>query len=395
MCVDLFDLNTGTMLIVLILGQLTTGILVVSYSARRKSTAVNVFLLSKLFQLAAWIMVVLRVVTPSMILKIAANGTLFIGVALELTALLILKNSYTKIRKQAYIGLLIVCALVFIAVAASYTGESARIAAASLVGAVLMAFPVYVLFTDGKSSLLQRVVAAFYGVTILFLLCRAYGALSSDITMDLSSSNFFNTGLFLLLYLVMLAGSVGFILMDKEKTDQEMLRAASLDGLTNIYNRRNFVMRSREVIALCIRKREEISCLLIDIDDFKQINDEHGHYAGDAILIHFADILKKSLRSYDVFGRYGGDEFSVLLPETDREESIRIAERLRKAIEDSWAGTDSEIKYTVSIGAATIASDRETNIETLYKLSDDALYAAKMKGKNRVFHAHAHGASEE
>lgn len=395
MCVDLFDLNTGTMLIVLILGQLTTGILVVSYSARRKSTAVNVFLLSKLFQLAAWIMVVLRVVTPSMILKIAANGTLFIGVALELTALLILKNSYTKIRKQAYIGLLIVCALVFIAVAASYTGESARIAAASLVGAVLMAFPVYVLFTDGKSSLLQRVVAAFYGVTILFLLCRAYGALSSDITMDLSSSDFFNTGLFLLLYLVMLGGSVGFILMDKEKTDHEILRAASLDGLTNIYNRRNFVMRSGEAIALCIRKREEISCLLIDIDDFKQINDEHGHYAGDAILIHFADILKKSLRSYDVFGRYGGDEFSVLLPETDREESIRIAERLRKAIEDSWAGTDSEIKYTVSIGAATIASDRETNIETLYKLSDDALYAAKMKGKNRVFHAHAHGASEE
>jgi len=393
--VDLFDLNMGTMLVVLILGQLTTGILVISYSARRKSTAVNAFLLSKLFQLAAWIMVVLRVVTPSMVLKTAANGTLFIGVALELIALLILKNSYTKTRKKAYIGLLIVCALVFIAVAASYAAESTRIAAASLVGAVLMAFPVYVLFADGKSSLIQRMVAAFYGVTILFLLFRAYGALTSDITMDLSSSNFLNTGLLILLYLVMLGGSVGFILMDKEKTDLEMLRAASLDGLTNIYNRRNFVMRASQVISLCARKQELISCLLIDIDDFKQINDEHGHYAGDIILIHLADTLKKLLRDYDVFGRYGGDEFSVLLPETDEEESIRIAERLRKAIEDSLVGTDSEIKYTVSIGAATVASDRETNIETLYKLSDDALYAAKMKGKNRVFHANAQGACKE
>lgn len=382
---DLFNVNIGAMLIVLILGHFSTGILVISYTTKhKKSKAVNVFLLSKLFQSAAWIMLGLRVITPSMVLKIAGNSILFIGAALELIALLILKNSCTKTPKMAYAGLLIVCIIVFILVVAFDTTESTRIAFASMIAAALMAFPVYMLYADKKSSLLQKVIATFYGVTILFLLCRAYAALTSDIDMNLSSTNIFNTWLFLLLYLVMLAGSVGFILLDKEKMDLEMFRAASFDDLTNILNRRTFILRSKEVISLFARRQKQISYLLIDIDDFKKINDEHGHYVGDIVLIDFADTIKKLLRNYDLFGRYGGEEFAVLLPGTDEEESIEIAERLRKAIENSSVNADPEIKYTVSIGAATITPDRETNIDILYKLSDNALYLAKMQGKNRV-----------
>ncbi len=383
---DLFNVDLGAILIILILGHFSTSILVVSYTAKHKSKTINVFLLSKLFQSTAWIMIALRVITSSMVLKIAAHSFLFIGAALELIALLMLKNSYTKAKKKAYTGLLIICVFVFILVTAYDTSESTRIAFASIVAAVLMAFPVYVLYADKKSSLLQKVITAFYSVTILFLLCRAYAALTSDIDMHLSSTNIFNTGLFLLLYLVMLVGSVGFILLDKEKLDSELLRAASFDELTNILNRRTFILRSKEVISLFVRRREPLSFLLIDIDNFKKINDAHGHYVGDVVLKDFADTVSKLLRNYDLFGRYGGEEFAVLLPGADKEGAIKIAERLRKAIEDSSIGTNPEIKYTISIGVVTIAPDRETTVDMLYKLSDNALYAAKMKGKNRVLH---------
>lgn len=385
----LLNLNLGAMLIILILGHFTTGILVISYTAKHnKSKAVDVFLLSKLFQSAAWIMLGLRVITPSMVLKIAGNYVLFIGAALELIALLILKDSFTGTKKKACIGLLIACTIVFILVAACNTTESTRIAFASVITAVMMAFPVYLLYTEKNSSALQKTIAAFYGVTILFLLGRAYAALTSAIDMNLSSTNIFNTWLLLLLYLVMLAGGVGFILLDKEKMDLEIIRVASFDELTNTLNRRTFILRSKEVISLFARRQEPISFLQIDIDDFKKINDAHGHYVGDIVLKYFADTVKRHLRNYDLFGRHGGEEFAVLLPGTGMKESVEIAERLRKAIENSSVNVDLPIKYTISIGVATIDPDRETTLDMLYKLSDDALYLAKTQGKNQVAWLH-------
>lgn len=382
---ELLNLNMGNMLIVLILGHFSTGLLVISYTAKHdKSKAVKMFLLSKLFQSAAWIMIGLRVITSSMFLKIAGHSVLFIGAALEVIALLILKNSYTKTQKKVYLFVLIGCIILSIFITAYDTSGRTRIAFASMIAAVLIAFPVYVLYSDKKASLLQKVVASFYGVTILFLICRAYAALTSNIDMNISSTNIFNTGLFLLLYLIMIGSSTGFILLDKEKMDLEILRAASYDELTNVLNRRTFILRSKEIISLFARRQEQISYLLIDIDDFKKINDRHGHYMGDMVLINFADTIRRLLRNYDLFGRYGGEEFAVLLPGTDEEESMKIAERLRKTIENCSFNTDPEIKYTVSIGAVTVTPDRETNIDMLYKLSDKALYLAKMQGKNRV-----------
>ena len=248
----------------------------------------------------------------------------------------------------------------------------------------MMAFPVYVLCTDRNASPLQRVIAMFYAATVLFLLCRAYAAFTTDMNLDISSTNFFNVGLFLLLYLAMLAGSVGFILLDKEKMDQELLRAASYDGLTNVFNRSAFIQRAKDAISLFARRQEPISYLLVDIDDFKKINDEYGHFTGDIVLVHFADTIRSILRDYDLFGRYGGEEFAIMLPGADEEEAFGIAERLRMAIGDSTINVDSEIKYTISIGVATMVPDRETSVDMLYKLSDSALYVAKMQGKNRV-----------
>ncbi|MDX9871050.1 MAG: GGDEF domain-containing protein [Clostridia bacterium] len=170
--------------------------------------------------------------------------------------------------------------------------------------------------------------------------------------------------------------------MDKENLDSELLKAASLDGLTGTLNRKTFIARSKDIIFLYARKQEQISYLLIDIDDFKKINDRHGHYVGDIVLQEFADTIRKQLRNYDLLGRYGGEEFAVLLPGTGEKEAIGIAERLRTVIESSSVHADPEVKYTASIGVSTITPDKDTNIDILYQLSDRALYTAKKQGKN-------------
>ena len=137
------------------------------------------------------------------------------------------------------------------------------------------------------------------------------------------------------MYIVMLVGGMGFILLAKEKSDLELIKAATLDHMTNIYNRGTFIRHAREAISLHVRKRTPISLLLMDLDNFKKVNDTYGHHTGDIVLTRFAEDIKKQLRSYDLFGRFGGEEFVLLLPETDENAAAEVAERLRKHIEEN------------------------------------------------------------
>lgn len=379
----LFNINMATILIVLVLGHLLTGALIIAYTwQQNRSKAVNMFLLSKLLQPAAWVMLGVRGFVPSMVLVAVGNSTLFIGAALELIALMILKGNYTETVRRSYRVLLIGFTMVFIAVTACGFPENVRITFASSITAILMIFPVFKLFIDKNASKLQKVIAVLYSLTILFLIFRAIAALTTDLDMNLASTSIFNTWLFLLLYIVMLVGSTGFILLDKEKQDAELLKSASYDGLTNILNRKTFILRSKELISSSLRKHEKISFLLIDIDDFKKINDKYGHFVGDAVLQDFADTLKKQLGNQDLFGRYGGEEFAILLPGSDERNVEEAAERLRLTVENSTVDADLKIKYTISIGFYSVLPDEGTDIDMLYKLCDQALYLAKSHGKN-------------
>jgi len=162
---------------------------------------------------------------------------------------------------------------------------------------------------------------------------------------------------------------------------QELSRT---DGLTKVFNRRYFEELGAREISLAKRTRCPVSLLMLDLDHFKAINDRHGHTAGDGILVEFAKRIKKNLRAEEIVGRYGGEEFLVLLSNTDSSQALEAAQRIRLAVSESPVLTEKQqIRFTVSIGVATsLNGDRD--LHGLLKSADKALYQAKEKGRNRV-----------
>ena len=157
------------------------------------------------------------------------------------------------------------------------------------------------------------------------------------------------------------------------------------DQLTKIHNRRFFDDKLSEYSFLTLRFKQELSCIMADIDHFKKFNDTYGHQAGDHILTNFAKIINSHTRRTDVCARYGGEEFVLLLPNTDKETAIRLAEGLRRDIEESeFEYEGKRLSVTSSFGVADGREAREL-FEVLIKRADDALYKAKQRGRNRVW----------
>ncbi len=158
------------------------------------------------------------------------------------------------------------------------------------------------------------------------------------------------------------------------------------DDLTGLLNRRALIERLEDEVRRTKRYKTNLTVLICDIDYFKEINDSHGHDTGDRVLQIVSNLLKESLRSIDVIGRYGGDEFLVILPETSMNGAKEIAERIRSTIEDFKLQREGKepIKTSVSLGVAEFNADKE-DINDLIKRADNALYMAKGKGRNRVY----------
>jgi diguanylate cyclase (GGDEF)-like protein len=169
-----------------------------------------------------------------------------------------------------------------------------------------------------------------------------------------------------------------------ENALQEVQRLAITDSLTNLYNRRHFSKVGEGEVQRARRYGRSLSAIMLDIDHFKQVNDTYGHTVGDQILQGVADSCRQELRGVDVVGRYGGDEFVILLPENDLTTAEQVAERLRKSIAQRRLNTTrGPATVTASLGVAAMDGKSPT-LETLLSRADQALYGAKEKGRNRV-----------
>jgi diguanylate cyclase (GGDEF)-like protein len=162
-------------------------------------------------------------------------------------------------------------------------------------------------------------------------------------------------------------------------------RQALVDDLTGLANRRQAEEALSSELARAERLGGSVSLILADLDDFKAINDRHGHPTGDVVLREFADALRETVREIDLASRWGGEEFAVILPGTDLEGAAQLAERLRQAIaaRQLLSLDGMPLRVTASFGAGS--SGGSAGLEELLEIADDALYRAKRAGKNRVY----------
>jgi two-component system cell cycle response regulator len=165
---------------------------------------------------------------------------------------------------------------------------------------------------------------------------------------------------------------------------EEIYRLTTVDGLTQIFNKRYFSEALAREIARATRYHRELSLVMFDLDHFKEVNDTHGHLAGDAVLKTLSMTIKSKIRTEDIFARYGGEEFAIILPEIDGHNAHQFAEKVRRIVETTefrFEGTI--IPVTISMGVATLDNEEPTTA-ALIKRADDYLYEAKSGGRNCV-----------
>ncbi|QCU90571.1 GGDEF domain-containing protein [Thiomicrorhabdus sediminis] len=171
---------------------------------------------------------------------------------------------------------------------------------------------------------------------------------------------------------------------DLELAKESAERLAYSDPLTQLNNRRAFFDYGQRLLSLTLRQQNSLSLIMLDIDKFKKLNDTFGHALGDQALKALADTLKENLRSTDIIGRLGGEEFAVLLPNTGEVDAIKIAQNLREKISQiELKQGQSSIKFTASLGVVE-RTRADSNIDSLLAQADKALYASKNQGRNRV-----------
>jgi two-component system cell cycle response regulator len=167
---------------------------------------------------------------------------------------------------------------------------------------------------------------------------------------------------------------------DKEKLE----RLATFDSLTGLYNRRAVLGRLGELINLANRYKEDFSLSMLDIDHFKVVNDRYGHLTGDEVLAKIATLIRRNVRDTDIVGRYGGEEFIIILPKTNLSSSWVVAERLRSIIEKAEMKDSAGNVFTITVSQGLAGWERDEDAASLISRADEALYKAKGKGRNRV-----------
>jgi diguanylate cyclase len=238
---------------------------------------------------------------------------------------------------------------------------------------------------EGIVGTLFWITSSLYLLMALLMLGRAYFATQVDAAVFDSFATWpVNAYTFMLGAVSQFFISSLFVLMLSYKLNQKLESFATIDGLTGVLNRRGLEDAAIKMQDICKRINLSMSILLIDIDHFKKVNDKYGHLTGDDVLRHLSKQIASILRSSDVLGRYGGEEFCVFLPNTNEGDAVGLAERIRAGVEANPFIDDQEtIKTTVSIGVADSVR-AGYDFKGLVATADSAMYGAKKGGRNRV-----------
>ena len=380
-------MDITTLVFALALGNVTLCAALFFYQYETgKSPSLSIWSISKQCQAAAWLLLYFRgnSLVPDPVSLPIGYAVLFAGVALESGALW--EGAGRLGWRRLTYPLLALAILAFFAcyfidemglrvvagsliLGACYLSGAAALATGWRNGSMLRRFLVI------ATTLLALLVAA-RGVLVLTM-PGGWGWLSSSLLQTLSSGAF---------YVLMMLGGFGFLLLSREQLQQELARLEVVDPLTDVPNRRGFFDKLAPWMALARRPGVPTALVLIDLDQFKRVNDSYGHPAGDAVLREVVEVCKKQLRESDQLARLVGVEFALLLPRTGAAEALLVAERMRAAIAGGAIKTErAMITLTASFGVTLIRAD--DNTVSLFKRADEALQQAKQQGRNLVVEA--------
>jgi diguanylate cyclase (GGDEF)-like protein len=381
------NLDATTMVLVLALGNLALCALLTFFDhGPLRPAAMSAWALSKQVQAGAWTVLALggAGVVPEALALPGGYALLFAGVAIEGGAAW-QEGGRDGWRRPTLLAAGLAILAFFVCYLIDEQGLRS-VAASLLLGALYLNGAVALGAGWRQASLLQRFLALATFVLALLVAARGLSVLllpggwrwlSSELLRQFSSAA---------LYLLMLANGFGVLLLGRERAGRELARLEVVDPLTDVPNRRGFFNALAPWMALARRPGLPTALVVLDLDQFKRVNDGYGHPAGDAVLRHVVELCRRQLRDSDLVGRLVGVEFAILLPRTKLDEALLVAERIRAAIASSPVKSErAMIAMTASFGVTVIRPEDST--VTLFQRADDALRAAKQAGRNRVCQA--------
>jgi diguanylate cyclase (GGDEF)-like protein len=345
--------------------------------------SIRLWILGSVLQAAAWVLYGLRDAIPDLLAIVVANALLSFSFARQIDAI----RAFVGRPRNRFVSdaPVVVIALLEFAFTYFVPNMRLRLLTVSAVFALQILAAVAVLLDSSpprpRSHMLTA--SAFLTLAAVLILRIAVEGFSADTLPSPLASTPIQSVVFAVAAFFPIVATLGFVLMCTDRLHQELEQQARIDPLTGISNRRTLGELAEAAIAQAHTNGRGLALLLVDADHFKRVNDVYGHEVGDDALRLLATTLDLALRSDDVFGRLGGEEFVIVLQDVDESSARSLAERLRLAVENTvFDVRDEQVPLRVSIGFALCAGSDD--FPALLRRADKAMYLAKHLGRNRV-----------
>lgn len=381
----MYLLDTYTIYFLMLLGNLVMSLMLIIFA---KTTGLDslmrYYIYGKILQTIGAALGLFRGLVPVDLSIILGNSFVFLGIALEIFCIVHVGRVPLKSTSKRWIQVVSTIIIGFTLFYLSGANMGVRVFVCAMILAAYSLAAAAGLFFHSDTTNLRKIMAFFFTVLAAFQVIRALDALPRGESYTLFTASSLQMLSFISVYIHMLVSTMAYLLMSREVIDIKLKEAATKDYLTGIYNRMQFIRLSEKLLALMIRQQKPATIFMIDFDYFKVINDTYGHIVGDSVLTQFSRETQAIIRTEDLFGRYGGEEFIIFAPNTTAEDALVIGQKIRSTIELSTANNATIPKYTVSIGTATMVPTTLTDMDKLIKRADQALLQAKRNGRDQI-----------